>query len=65
MCVGFFFFEKSLIRVWRLKIKYYLCTRITRQTKSDSKKKVLKFLTNQNKCFTFVEEIKFIKILKD
>ena len=29
------------------------------------KKKVLKFLTNQNKCFTFVEEIKFIKILKD
>jgi hypothetical protein len=32
MCVGFFF-KKSLIRVWRLKIKYYLCTRITNHTK--------------------------------
>jgi hypothetical protein len=64
MCVGFFF-EKSLVSVWILKIKYYLCTRITRQTKSGSKKKVLKFLTNQNKNFTFVEEIKFLKILKD
>ena len=29
------------------------------------KKKVLKFLTNQNKSFTFVEEIKFLKRLKD
>ena len=29
------------------------------------KKKVLKFLTNQNKSFTFVEEIKFLKILKN
>jgi len=26
-------------------------------------KKVLKFLTNQNKCFTFVEELKFLKML--
>jgi hypothetical protein len=28
------------------------------------KKKVLKFLTNQNKSFTFVEEIKFLRLLK-
>jgi len=28
-----FFFEKSLIGFWILKIKYYLCTRITNHTK--------------------------------
>ena len=30
MCVGFFF-EKSLISVWILKIKYYLCTLIKKK----------------------------------
>lgn len=31
LCVWDFFFEKSLISVWILKIKYYLCTLIKKK----------------------------------